>query len=225
MRPTGWATTSRMRLFVALVTLSIHSVASIRSLRIVSPLQALTIWDPEVKEEEPILTHRSRFLPRFRAGLEAEAKARRSIKAGRRDRLQAEATGSDWSGQAAAADRGRRDRDAKIIEAAYDQAVDAYDASQPTKTKAHNSNEYQFVGVINSAAAEKPISWYARKKPTNANWSLRLVHVNRDAIIKDLFGRGKVDIFAKYENTGIKDPETKQCLVNAKYNVRERSWK
>merc|ERR1712238_447392 len=31
---------------------------------------------------------------------------------------------------------------------------------------------------------------------------IRMIHVNKDAIIKDLFDRGKIDIFAKYTNTG-----------------------
>jgi len=73
------------------------------------------------------------------------------------------------------------------------------------------------VGVINSSRynnkkkqnnkknknkKQGPISWYARPKPKNANWTIRMIHVNKDAIIKDLFDRGKIDIFAKYTNTG-----------------------
>ena len=73
-----------------------------------------------------------------------------------------------------------------------------------------NPNKYQFVGLIKkpkttggSGGKEgDPIQWYARPKPRHAKWSVRLVHVNKDAIIKDLFDQGKIDIFAKYTNTG-----------------------
>jgi hypothetical protein len=56
--------------------------------------------------------------------------------------------------------------------------------------------------VHSSSAGDKPpIAWYARKKPSNSNLSFRLVHVNRD-ITKDLLDQGKIDIFARYSNTG-----------------------
>ena len=90
--------------------------------------------------------------------------------------------------------------------------------------KGKNPNAYQFVGVV-KRRSDKPISWYARKKPADAKWSVRLVHVNQDAIIKDLFNRGKIDIFAKYKNTGKVDEETNVPVITSKYEVRERSWK
>ena len=52
---------------------------AIKSLRVVSPLKALTIWDPETKEVEPA-TRRGRFLPIFKARLKAEAEARKELK-------------------------------------------------------------------------------------------------------------------------------------------------
>jgi hypothetical protein len=116
--------------------------------------------------------------------------------------------------------------DERIVESAYDQAVKEFDnAAAMKKFRKKNSNKYQFVGVVNSSTSKDPITWYARKKPANAKWSVRLVHVNRDAIIKDLFNRGKVDIFAKYDNTRTFDEKTKQPIVSAKYTVRQRSWK
>jgi hypothetical protein len=113
-------------------------------------------------------------------------------------------------------------------------------------------NKYQFVGVIDNKNRKnsnqdqnKVITWYARPKPPQAKWSVRLVHVNQDAIIKDLFARGKIDIFAKYTNAGIPKPTTTQTtdgsdgnkpqqqqqqvspspVVKSRYDVRQRSWR
>ena len=81
------------------------------------------------------------------------------------------------------------------------------------------------INSVSSANNETPITWYARPKPAIAKWSVRLVHVNRDAILKDLFNRGKIDIFGRYENTGTRDTTTNQPIIASKYIVRERSWK
>lgn len=237
-------------------------VTAVRNLRIVSPLQALTIWDPVVREQtksrtgddgeetavgsaggkQPFspLTHRGRFLPKFKAGLEAEAEARKAIGLKRKQRLQeiAAAAGSaggggkkesNWASRAASADERLRESEAKAVEKAFDDGVRKFEQqagkSSVGKPKKKNENAYQFVGVVNSASSEPAITWYARTKPSNANWSVRLVHVNRAAIIKDLFNRGKVDVFARYDNTGKVDPDKNQPIVASKYTVRERSWK
>lgn len=94
------------------------------------------------------------------------------------------------------------------------------------------------MGLVDRTKKEQSISWHARPKPENAKWSVRLVHVNKDAIIKDLFNRGKIDIFAKYTNTGRQvetvekgedgETVTKKTtvpIVTTKYEVRERSLK
>lgn len=224
--PFDWLTMNRLFTTFVLQLILVDQCQAIRNLRIASPLQALTIWDPEAKEEAA--SSRSRFLPRFKAGLEAEAKTRKKLAAKRQQRLQADATSSDWAKRAAAAERQTRESDERIIERAFDEAVQKYDALHEKAQKNPNENKYQFVGIVNpagSSSSDKPITWYARKKPADANWSLRLIHVNKQAIVKDLFNRGKVDIFAKYENTGDRDPETNQPLVTSKYTVRERSWK
>lgn len=95
--------------------------------------------------------------------------------------------------------------------------------TQVVSKQPRNPNQYQFVGVVNDAS-DSPITWYARPKPSHARWSLRLVHVHREAILKDLFDQGKIDIFAKYENRGL-DPESSQPRVEATYQVRPRSWR
>jgi hypothetical protein len=202
---------------------------AVRNLRIAAPLQALTIWDTDFKEA-PIKTHRGRFLSRFKAGLEAESAARKSIAEGRNQRLRADATSNDWAAKAASADGRVRRNEARYVEQAYDEALRKLERAESQEKQANKKedfNRFQFVGVVNSASAgaKNPIQWYARKKPELSNWSVRLIHVNRDAVIKDLFSRGKVDIFARYDNTGERDKETNQPIVASRYSVRERTWK
>jgi hypothetical protein len=188
-------------------------------------LQSFTIWDAEAKEEQA--TRRSRFLPRFKVGLEAEANARKEIAEKRDQKLQAAATSSDWAKQAASTNRRMLASDEKQVEEAFDKAVAKFDQSvaEKKKKKTTNQNDYQFVGVVNPASDGTPISWFARRKPPNSKWSVRLVHANRDAIIKDLYNRGKVDVFGKYKNTGQKDEETKTPIITSQYSVKARSWK
>jgi hypothetical protein len=207
-------------------------------LRFASPLQSLTIPDPELKGEEDPETPRKRFLAKFLAGLNAESQARKEV-ALARSRLAQQVSpdtlsGSDWAEKTVASERQRRKEEELIIELAHDQAVAGVSAVEKTLEKASRSlnqsrNKYQFVGVINRKTAtdakQDLITWYARKKPHLAKWSVRLVHVNQDAIIKDLFGRGKVDVFARYKNTGKIDEDTKFPIVSSKYEVRERSWR
>lgn len=208
------------------------ATTAVRSLRIASPLQALTIWD-----KEPT-TPRGRFLPRFRAGLQAEQEVRQEYEAASKASsggAGAAATGEDWAQQAAVADQKNKSRVERAAAHAFEQAFKAAEKqTSETVTAAvvpPRSNKYQFVGVINPEPAQRPITWYARPKPANANWSVRLVHVNRQAILYDLFRRGKVDFFAKYQNQGQKvvneetGESTRQPVIGAKYTVRERSWK
>jgi hypothetical protein len=206
---------------------SLDGAVAIRSLRVLSPLRALTIWDPEIKDEPP--TARSRFLPVFRARLEAETEARKELKQKKDQELQASAT-SGWAGSAARSDRRRRKLEESLVEAASDQAAakametliaSAVAAKKTTK----NDNQYQFVGVVNAKASGPPIKWYARKKPAGSKWSVRLVHVDKAAIITDLFRRGEVDIVAKYKNTGTINPETNIPVIESEYSVRERSFR
>lgn len=202
-------------------------------LRFASPLQSLTIPDREAKEE--LETNREGFLPKFTAGLKAEMEARRSLAAGRTADLQAAATSNskDWAEHIIDSEQTRREREDEVVEQAFDRAVSDFTSAKKAKPSSapEPANGFQFVGVINHRGAKsgdgnkKPIKWYARSKPTGSKWSVRLVHVNQDAIIKDLFSRGKVDIFAKYKNTGKLDEETKAPIVTSTYEVRERSWK
>jgi hypothetical protein len=213
--------------------LVVDPIHAAKMIRFASPLQSLTIPDPDLKgEDDRLVTPRSRFLPRFKAGLQAEVEKRREIAAQRTLDLQVAAasrgSGDDWVQRVTEADRNRRSKEDEQVEKAFDKAVSEFDKQQPsTKGKPRSTksgNSYQFVGVVNRKGG-KPITWYARPKPSEAKWSVRLVHVNQDAIIKDLFNRGKVDVFAKYRNTGKVEEETNAPIIMGSYEVRERSWK
>lgn len=217
---------SRINIVAFLCTFLIGSIcttSAIKSLRVVAPLKALTIWDPETKEVEPA-TRRGKFLPIFKARLQAEAKARKELKTKNDQQLKDSAAtkkNASWAQNSALADRRRRLTDEQFVEDASDMAA-AEAALSPPKMK-KNSNTYQFVGVVNPKVSGKPIRWYARSKPAGSKWSVRLVHIDQAAVVTDLFRRGKVDIFAKYKNTGKVDPETNAPVVESKYTVRERS--
>eukprot|EP00531_Pseudo-nitzschia_arenysensis_P004585 CAMPEP_0116126416 /NCGR_PEP_ID=MMETSP0329-20121206/6321_1 /TAXON_ID=697910 /ORGANISM="Pseudo-nitzschia arenysensis, Strain B593" /LENGTH=280 /DNA_ID=CAMNT_0003620499 /DNA_START=79 /DNA_END=921 /DNA_ORIENTATION=- len=156
-----------------LTLLSLAAGASaVREVQFVSPLQSLTIPDPEHVEKHPenemgaLETPRRRFLPRFLAGLQAENTVREQIAMGR-------------------------------INTSADDDVDVSGKDWVGKTKAVNLLDYWI-----EQTPRNPFPGTARPKPSGAKWSVRLLHVNKDAIVKDLFDQGKVDIFAKYTNTG-----------------------
>jgi hypothetical protein len=194
-----------------------------RMLKFASPLQSLTI--PDAEEKETLKTKRKSFLFKYKAGLLAEAETRRELAVKRTKELQdAAASGDNWAENAAGREQSRRATEEKLVERAYDEAV-AKVKSGEMKASGKSSNNYQFVGVVNRGGKNKPITWFARPKPSDSKWSVRLVHVNRDAIIKDLFNQGKVDLFAKYKNTGRLDEETQAPIVTSKYEVKERSWR
>lgn len=233
---------------IALTLQLLSGVSAVREIRFVSPLQSLTIPDPELLETVPdassegqgaLETPRRRFLPRFFAGLKAEDTIRQKLAMGqvkvKDDLTEEEISGKDWVGKVQAAQERRNRKEESLIEAGYDAAIAKYESSAASATtpKAQNPNKYQFVGIIDKSNPQKPIKWHARPKPAGAKWSIRLVHVNKDAIVKDLFDRGKIDVFAKYTNTGkmkIKGEgdaakPTNIPIVTSKYEVRKRSLK
>jgi hypothetical protein len=233
--------------FVTLLLLLLVGALAVREIRFASPLQSLTIPDPECLEMKPdpsqqgaLETPRRKFLKRWLAGLKAEDTIRQKIALGQiqtkcdDDEYEAiEVGGKDWVTKTRAAEEKRLKKEAAIIEQGYDAAMARYDAAATEATKPQNPNKFQFVGLIDRTNGKKPISWHARPKPPGAKWSVRLVHVNKDAIVKDLFDRGKVDIFAKYTNTGKfktkgegeSAKSTNIPIVTTKYEARERSWK
>jgi hypothetical protein len=213
---------------------------AVRDLQIVTPLQALTI--PDGGFDTVDLSRRQAFLERFRAGVEAEMKV-----LDRKKNLYYDGSTAITAGVSAAA--GLDFLSDKEAERAFEMATSNVAAQQETRRKLQTNGfgggggrqkqqQYQFVGVIQPAGdsssttsstggggggAAATISWYARPKPKDARWSMRLVHVNREAVIKHLFDQGKVDIYGKYQT--VVDAETGERKVESKYTVTPRSWR
>jgi hypothetical protein len=202
-----------------------------------------------VSATTPNASFRSRFLAKFRAGLQAEARARQQLAESTTStassfRPGVDPNSPDWARQAAEYDRAERRAQERFVEEAYDQAVAPFQHSKPSSSsmKSKNPNKYQFVGVINPSSSQASsklpaITWYTRPKPKQAKWTVRLVHVNRAAILKDLYDQGKIDVYARYETRqpsqssviGTNDQDSGSALATPKvassYLVRERSWK
>jgi len=211
------------------------------TLRFVSPLQSLTLFS-----KSETRTHRSprtEFLPRFREGIAAEKRIRDDIS--REAGLYGDDEYGDedgWERKSEEEERRREEGDEERVGGAYDRAA-AVVGTEGGGGGGGNvaRSKYQFVGVVQNPSGvqigddgEKKIRWYAKKRAKGSKWNLRLVHPNREAIIKDLYSRGKVDICGEYINTG-KSKEVPSGLVDkstvpmpiikGKYSVKERSWR
>ncbi|KAL3815602.1 hypothetical protein ACHAXA_007134 [Cyclostephanos tholiformis] len=243
-------------------------------LRFVSPLQSYTIFDKSALSSYDLASPRRKFLPRFRAGLIAEKAAREALLEEQRRGIVPHADdvdevggggGGGWAEASAAADERRRRASEARIEAAYDAAVASYDrrvaaavgSGSTSTTPDDRGGRLQFVGVVNDGRAAPrgkdlgggAVTWYARRRPRGSKWNVRLVHVNRDAVLRDLFVGGKVDVFGKYVNEGpmtttttsghgveaaafaVADASASSTedaarpRVKAHYAIRERSWR
>ena len=246
-------------------------------LRFASPIQSYTIFDRSALSSSSIVDAvipRRRFLPRFRVGLVAERKAREALMEEQRrgiaivDDEDEDTNGGGWAEASAAADERRRKAAEARIEAAHDAAVKAYDdkllatttKSRRSAVPSTNDIKFQFVGVVNYGISNRDnmerggdVTWYARKRPKGSKWNVRLVHVNRDAVLRDLFVKGKVDVFGKYISEGAKEDAAftaadasgednvamgnggldaigggggvTKTYVKAKYAIKERSWR
>lgn len=209
-----------------------------QTLQFLSPLQSLTIFPKEV--EEITTTPRDEFLPKFKSGLEAEKRATEYMLKQRElddDDVGDEYVGKGWEQRSAESERLRAEKEDQFVEQAYDRAVAAVSVSKGksrSKTKAAStSNKFQFVGVIQPPGSDKKVKWYARKRPSSqSKWNVRLIHANKDVIARDLFVNGKVDVVAKYINTGKRRDELKEGenpsgpsrpLIEADYSIKSRS--
>lgn len=198
-----------------------------KTLQFHSPLQSLTIGPKDV----PLSTPRDRFIPKFKAGLEAEKKAREQIMKQRELDNDPEYVGKGWERRSEEVEKLRSAKEDLFVEKSYDDAVANFDVHDQTKTQQKRS-KYQFVGIVQPPSSSEKVKWYARKRPADSKWNVRLIHVNRDAVIRDLFVNGEVDVFGKYVNTGkprdpVKDGEDssalKRPLIKAEYSVKKRS--
>jgi hypothetical protein len=221
---------SMVAIFSWLCALAPVVVTAVRDLQIVTPLQALTVPDGGGFDATE-LTRRQAFLERFQAGIEAEMK----VLDRKNNNYGATAAGSSGLDFLMAED--------KEAERAFATATKAVASRQETRRKLKQNGDdgrqqqYQFVGVVQPVVESSSsstggdgggggpaiISWYARPKPKDARWSMRLVHVNREAVIKHLFDQGKVDIYGKYQT--VTDATTGERMVEAKYTVTPRSWR
>lgn len=210
---------------IVLLTLS-SRIHAIRNLQFASPLQALTIPEHDDVDDTIPPTARARFLQKIQAGLKAEKEVRDKLQES--PPIAVDTSKPDWAQQASVTARRNQSKEERMIEEAFDKAVAPFEEklknSKKQTSQQQQQHKYQFIGVI-QPNAEKKIQWYARPKPANSKWSVRLIHVNRDAIVHDLFRRGKIDIFGRYDNTGSIDAETGLPIVRSQYVVRERSWK
>ena len=209
-----------------------------KTLRILSPLQSLTIF-PKETEESKTTTPRDDFLPKFQAGMTAETKVKERL-ARRREFLSSNdnddsiGSGEGWEKRLAERERLRDEQDEEIVEGAWDRATAPFQNKgttvSTTSTGAVSKSPYQFVGVIQPPNSSQKVKWYARKRPTGSKWNIRMIHVNKDAIIRDMFTNGKVDVMGKYVNTGKPFDEVKEGekpslrpLIKGEYIVKPRS--
>lgn len=234
---------------------STSASTSRKPLQFTSPLQSFTIFDKAAVSSAA--SPRAKFLPRLRAGLLAERRARELIAAELRQGALPDSSvdinHGAWAEHSAAEDERRKKDMERRVEKAYDEAVKAYDARLAKREQARSGADvstantgYQFVGVIHNpssssnnhaATSSHKVTWYARKKPQDSKWNVRLIHVNQDAVLRDLFVKGKIDLYAGYKNEGMdvvggaqlqEDVEGEgdmRPVVTAKYQVRERSWR
>lgn len=212
------------------------AIHALRHLEIASPLQSLTIPEHDDATITIPLTARGRFLQKIQAGLRAEQQLvqQQQETAAQDTAIAVDTSKQDWAHDASSQARRRQLNDERMLEEAFDKAVAPYDEQlnniQRQQLKQKKQHKYQLVGVIqpqqdSQNKNSKPIQWYARLKPANSHWSVRLIHVNQDAAVYDLFRRGRVDLLGKYDNTGITDETTGLPVIRSHYAVRERSWK
>ena len=137
----------------------------------------------------------------------------------------------------------RRGEDEVRVEMAYDRATARFNKPEAPSSSSTDGRRrpvgYQFVGVVNAPAEVKSgkkdkVTWYARPKTAESKWSVRLLHVDRDAIVRDMFVNGKVDVFGKYVNTGKtavdvgpdgQSRATRMPIIEGQYTAKKRSWK
>jgi len=200
-----------------------------KTLNFLSPLQSLTIFPKEVPTTSP----RDEFVPKFKAGLEAEKNARQFLAKERGfDDDDDEYVGQGWEKKSEESEKKRAEKEDQFVERAYDRAMEGFkETSSPAQVSSKGS-KFQFVGVVQPPNSEKKVKWFARKRPSNSKWNVRLLHVNRETIVRDLFVNGKVDVFSKYVNSGkprdeLKEGEdpsaSRRPLIEADYNIKKRS--
>ena len=198
-----------------------------KTLKFISPLQSLTLFPKEI----PTTTPREEFVTKFKAGLGAEKKAREQILNKKDFADDPEYVGKGWEKRSEEMERLKSEKEDRFVEKSYDEAIAGLKEVRPESVQTKGSN-LQFVGIVQPLDAENKVKWYARKRPSNSKWNMRLLHVDKGAVMRDLFVNKKIDVFAKYANTGKprdalqegEDPSTpRRPLIEADYNIKKRS--
>jgi len=240
-------------IIVLLITFSCHYVnkiplAASKPMNFASPLKSLTIPD-RMSPPSP----RSNFLFKFKAGIEGERRARKEI-AEETKRLRQFEEGdvevddenvdffesSKWAEMSADKfdnfKEEKRNRIASSFDDGFSSCASQLEAAAAGATNGpspKSANEYQFVGVVQS---DKNVKWFGRSKPKNSKWSVRVINVDKAALLRDLFVRGKIDVYGSYTNNGIpaipagkegaytEETVSKLPIIDADYSVKERSW-
>jgi len=221
-----------------------------------SPLKCFTVSDKASKSP------RAKFIFKLKSAMESSNRVRTEIKEEEKrnrqfeddddfdddeDFFESEDWGSAYSSQNSIEERSKREKIQSAFQmglSSADSKLDDMDAKQALAPSPKGENKYQFVGVVQSGEKGNKrtnVKWYARKKPKKSKWSLRVVHVDKPALLRDLFVRGKIDVYGEYHNTGVPVPAVttsvskskvaveesgiKRPLVEAKYIIKERSWK
>ena len=199
-----------------------------KTLRFASPLQSLTLFPKDVQTKTP----RDEFLPKFKAALTAEKKAREVFSKQREvfDDNGINPGEADWEKRVEDREKLREEREEQFVNKAVDRALSRF--KETSRVMPKNQNKYQFVGVVQPPGSTKKVKWYARKRAEGSKWNVRLLHVNRDIIVRDMFVNGEIDLFAKYVNTGKprdelqegEDPRApRRPLIEADYSVKKRT--
>ena len=210
-----------------------------KPVRFLSPLQSLTLFPKEIEESSPT-SRRQTFLPKFKATLEAEKAAKEQV-AWARERNAEEyaniSTGEGWEEQVKEMEKRREEKEEAFVDRAITKAVSKLPSSVSKTEAGKNLSKYQFVGLVQPSSSDQKVQWYARKRPKNSKWNVRLLHPNRKAILHDLFTRGKVDIYGEYVNKPVQeevevgeDGETVSKPsygpnIEPLYSIKERSFR
>lgn len=235
-------------LLIALSCQCVHKIplAASKPINFASPLKSLTIPDGE-----PFPTPRAKFLFKFKAGVEAERETRKKI-AEEAKRLRQFEEGdveivdddadffesSRWATMSAEKFDSYKEDKRKEVASSFDAGfssgasrLESVITGSTDSTSSKSANNYQFVGVVQP---NKNVKWYARYKPKDSKWSVRVINVDKAALLRDLFVRGKIDLYSSYKNTGTQaraygiendDFDYKGACIEVEYTVKERSWK
>jgi len=207
-----------------------------------SPLKTLTMFDESAKRGSARVT----FLERFKGGIASQKRAGKEMQEEEARRRKEEEEGvlsevdelvesssdeteaGQWAEYTLSKEEAAMLEKRRKMEEAFDKGFNSVRIRSKDKDRARvtsKTKEYQMVGVV---MGEEGVKWYARKKPKNAMWNVRLVHVDKAAVLRDMFVNGQIDVFAKYENKGRASTETDSSgavFVEPVYSIRQRNWR